>query len=259
MTKDSWNPQQYEKFKNERSQPFFDLMGLLEPAPEARVIDLGCGTGELTADLHRHLQATHTLGVDSSAQMLTKAAAFEGQGLSFSQGDIKTWEEKNRYDVIFSNAALQWCGNHPELFQRIKNSLKAGGQLAVQMPMNYDYPTHVLAIQMGNEEPWKTLLKGDQYAQQKAMLTPEEYASLLFKLGFKEQKVFERVYGHVLESREGVVEWVKGTLLTYFESRLSTEDFAKFKSEFKQRLFEKLPDDKPFFYPFKRILMWARA
>jgi trans-aconitate 2-methyltransferase len=259
VTKDSWNPQQYEKFKNERSQPFFDLMGLLEPAPEARVIDLGCGTGELTADLHRHLQASHTQGLDSSAQMLERASAFEGQGLSFDQGDIKTWEEKGSYDIIFSNAALQWCGNHHELFRRIKKSLKPSGQLAVQMPMNYDYPTHVLAVQMGQEEQWASLMKDDRYEQQKAMLTPEEYATMLFKLGFKEQKVFVRVYGHVLESREGVVEWVKGTLLTYFESRMTQENFAGFQAEFKQRLFAQLPNDKPFFYPFKRILMWARA
>lgn len=233
-------------------------MGMVEPGSIAQAIDLGCGTGELTADLHHHMGAEATLGLDSSAQMLAKAQAFAGSGLLFAAGDIKTWEERAKYDLIFSNAALQWCGNHPELFRRLKSSLKSGGQLAVQMPMNYDYPTHTLAIQMGQEEPWKSLLKGDRYEQQKAMLTAEEYASLLFKLGFQEQKVFVRVYGHILESREDVVEWVKGTLLTYFESRLGPEDFAKFLAEFKFRLFTQLPDDKPFFYPFKRILIWAK-
>ena len=90
------------------------------------------------------------------------------------------------------------------------------------------------------------------------MLTAEQYSSLIFKLGFREQNVSVKVYGHELESREGVIEWVKGTLLTYFESRLSPESYQSFQDEFRQRLFEVLPDERPFFYPFKRILIWAR-
>lgn len=254
----SWNPNQYEKFKNERSQPFFDLMNMVHPIPNGTAIDLGCGTGELTSALHRHLQAAATIGLDSSDTMMQDAQKFAGNGLSFIYGDINTWTADKKYGVIFSNAALQWCDNHPELFKRLHEALVPGGQLAVQMPMNHDYPTHTLAAKMSHEEPWKTLLKGQTYEKANTMLLAEDYATLLFKLGFAEQKAYVEIYGHKLESREEVVEWVKGSMLTHFRSRLSEEDYKKFLTEYKKRLFEILPDDKPFFYPFKRIFLWAR-
>lgn len=258
MSKDAWNPQQYDRFKNERSQPFFDLMALLQPTEQPQIVDLGCGTGELTAVLHRNLNAKRTIGIDSSEEMLKKAVPFSTEGLAFNKGDIESWNSPNTFDIIFSNAALQWCSDHPSLFKRLKESLRPNGQLAVQMPMNHDYPTHVIANQMSHEEPWASVLKTEKYEKQKTMLTPEEYASLMFHLGFKEQTIFLRVYGHELETREGVVEWVKGTLLTHFKSRLSDTDYQKFLIQFRERLFEKLPDEKPFFYPFKRILVWGR-
>ena len=256
-TQDTWNPQQYDRFKNERSQPFYDLMNLLEPTPKAEVVDLGCGTGELTADLHRHVHAASTLGIDSSSQMLAETKKFESTTLKFLKSDISFWQDPGKYDIIFSNAALQWCQNHEVIFKNIRNSLKPQGQIAIQMPMNHDYPTHVTAYNLSLEQPWAKLLN-DESRSQSNMLKAEDYAAMLFKLGFKKQKVFTQVYSHILDSREGVIEWVKGTLLTYYKSRLTDENYQKFLTEFKKRLFEQLPDEKPFFYPFKRILMWGR-
>lgn len=188
--------------------------------------------------------------------MLKKARAIHLPGLSFDHQSIEKWEDRAGVDILFSNAALQWCENHEDLFTRLKSQIRPGGQLAVQMPMNHDYPTHIIANRMSSEQPWATRLHGSGY--ESSMLTAEEYATLLFRLGFKEQKVFVRIYGHVLDTREGVIEWVKGTLLTRFKSQLNETDYQEFLAEFKARLFKELPDDKPFFYPFKRILMWAR-
>jgi len=258
MSLDAWNPQQYEKFKEERSQPFYDLMNLLEtPSSRIKVMDLGCGTGELTAELHHYLRAEETTGLDSSEQMLAKADAYSENNLNFIKGDISTWEPVEDYDIIFSNAALQWCSYHYELFARLKKALHAQGQLAIQMPMNYDYPTHTIAAQMSLEKTWRDLLT-EPYDKTSTMLSVEEYARLMFQLGFQRQKVFLKVYGHVLDSREGVLEWVKGTMLTHFQKQLSEADYARFLAEYKQRLFAQLPDEKPFFYPFKRILIWGR-
>lgn len=257
MQKDSWSPQQYDKFKQQRSQPFYDLINLLQPVKDARVVDLGCGTGELTEELHRFLNAAHTRGIDNSEAMLAKAKAFESTTLYFEKGDIETWRDDRGVDVVFSNAAFQWCSNHRELFKRVTESLGPEGQLAVQMPMNQDYPTHVLASQMIEEPKWSGRVKGARDSQN-AMLRVDEYASLLFKLGYKEQKVFLRVYDHILENREGVIEWVKGTLLTSFKGVLGEQDYKEFEQEYRERLFKILPDEKPFFYPFKRILMWGK-
>lgn len=265
MATDAWNPNQYDKFKSERSQPFFDLLNFLRPTTHANVIDLGCGTGELTEELHRFTKAATTLGIDSSEEMLRKTEPFATSRLTFRLGNIENlenidgWSSPHKFDVIFSNAALQWCSHHPELFKKLATALKPGGQLAIQMPMNHDYPTHVLARQMSHEKPWQDLLHSQSYEQTSTLLAPEEYASLLFKLGFANQRVELKVYGHVLDSRLEVIEWVKGTLLTHFKSRLGEADYQKFLSEYKERLFKILPDEKPFFYPFKRIFIWGIA
>src|SRR5262245_3543449 len=143
MQKDTWKPEQYTRFQNERSQPFFDLMALVEPKPSMRVIDLGCGTGELTRLLHDRLQASSTLGIDSSGAMLAKSGAFADNGLRFEQGDIGDFTADHAFDLIFSNAALHWLPKHESLLQQLTAALAPGGQLAVQVPANDDHPTHV--------------------------------------------------------------------------------------------------------------------
>lgn len=250
---DAWNPGQYDRFKNERTAPFFDLLALCGREGVGDVIDLGCGTGELTALLGPALGASTVTGMDSSASMLAKAP----KGLRVLQGDIQNWEEKSSYDLIFSNAALQWCSDHPALFRRIRDSLRPGGQIAIQMPVNHDYPTHQIARALAAESPWTEKI-GPYGGSGHAILGADVYASLLYRLGFPEPTVMVKVYGHILPNREGVIEWVRGTLLTWFQSRLSAEDYPVFERQFRERLFAVLPDEKPFFYPFKRILMVGR-
>jgi trans-aconitate 2-methyltransferase len=252
---DSWNPQQYEKFKNERSQPFFDLMDLI-PAESCfkNTLDLGCGSGELTALLHERFHNLNTLGIDSSAKMLRQAPAVSG--LEFRQLEIENIDSLGSFDLIFSNAALQWCKNHRELFKNVSNHIPQGGQLAVQMPMNHDYPTHTIARALAQEEPFRTWLFEENF--ESSLLSSEEYSDLLEQIGFKEKKVEMKTYLHTLPSREEVIEWVRGTMLTRYQSRLTPEQFKKFENEFRQKLFAVLPDDRPFIYPFKRILMWGR-
>lgn len=269
MSQDTWNPSQYDRYKAERSQPFYDLMNLLEPTMNSHIVDLGCGTGELTSELHHHMHAAETLGIDSSAQMLAESKKYEGPNIKFLNSDISNWPQlslqdsdgsqlsNSQYDIIFSNAAIQWCANHEAIFSNIVKSLKPHGQLAIQMPMNHDYPTHVIAYQLSQQQPWAKLLNNETRSQSN-MLKAEDYATLLFKLGFKKQRVFTQVYSHVLDSRDDVIEWVKGTLLTYYKSRLTAEKYEDFFTEFKSRLYKQIPDEKPFFYPFKRILLWAR-
>src|SRR5215813_13833807 len=103
-----WSPNQYEKFKGERAQPFHDLLELVEPQPGMRVIDLGCGTGELTRAMHEQLEASETLGVDSSSQMLAKAAAFATETLRFEERSIEEASSERPFDLVFSNAAVHW-------------------------------------------------------------------------------------------------------------------------------------------------------
>ncbi len=262
----TWSPAQYERFRDERSQPFFDLLDLVKrPKPGARVVDLGCGTGELTRVAHERLGAAHTLGIDSSEAMLARAP--HAEGLTFACGDLREamrQEGEAPFDVILSNAALQWVPDHPALFAELAARLtppspddpESGGQLAVQMPANFDHPSHVVAAQVATEGAFASRLAGTE--RPRPVLLPEDYARLLDRLGFRRQRVRLEVYAHRLASREEVIEWVRGTLLTQYRARLDDPTYEAFLRRYTERLLGMLPDDRPFLYPFKRILLWAQ-
>ncbi|HZS87088.1 MAG TPA: methyltransferase domain-containing protein [Chloroflexota bacterium] len=255
MSQDAWNPERYDRFHDERSKPFFDLMALVHHQREMRVVDLGCGTGELTRLLHLHLQARETLGVDTSEAMLTKSSVHASASLRFMRGDLATFHDDRPYDLVFSNAALQWVDDHPAVLERLAGLLGPNGQLAVQVPANHDHPSHVVATEVASEPPFNLALGG--YVRRSPVLTPVDYAGLLHRLGFREQHVRLQVYVHYLNARDDVIEWVRGTLLTDYESRLPADLFAQFLERYRQKLLPLLDDATPYFYPFKRILFWA--
>ncbi|MDX2166100.1 MAG: methyltransferase domain-containing protein [Deltaproteobacteria bacterium] len=252
----TWSPAQYNRFRGERQQPFFDLLGLVRPRPAMRVVDLGCGTGELTRVLHDRLGATATLGLDSSPTMLADSAQFVVAGLRFQTGDIAGFDARGATDLVFSNAALHWLPDHEALFTRLTTALAAGGQLAVQMPMNFDHPSHTVAAALAGDPPFAAALGG--FAIERPVQAPEWYATLLHRLGYAEQHVRVQVYGHVLAARDDVVEWVKGTLLTAYQQRLPAELWPRFLERYRAALLPALDDSRPYFYPFKRLLLWGR-
>ena len=255
-TADPWSPDQYAKFREERSLPFFDLLDLVEPEPEMRVVDLGCGTGDLTRILHERLRAVETLGVDRSEAMLARCKDHAVEGMTFGQGDIAAFHPSAPCDLIFSNAALQWVPDHKALLQRLASFLTDRGQIAAQVPANSHHPTHVIAKEIAQEEPFAAFLQG--FRGRRPVPDPEEYARILHSIGFKRQHVRLQVYAHELPSRESVLEWVNGTLLTPFQQRLSDKQYEEFFAEYERRLLPLLDKTKPYFYPFPRILFWGR-
>ncbi len=256
MAEDSWNPEQYARFRNERSQPFFDLLAMVEPKPAMRVVDLGCGTGELTRLLHNQIRARETLGIDNSEAMLAQSGAFGGSGDFFRKGDIAEFRAPKQYDLVFSNAALQWVSDHDSLLAQLKEALSDRGQLAVQVPANAEHPAYRVAAEVAAGAEFREGIGRFQLAH--SVLSPEAYARLLNRLGFREQQVRLQVYAHVLVSREEVVEWYKGTLLTAYQTRLPPELWDDFFARFRSQLLPQLDDARPYFFPFKRILLCAR-
>jgi trans-aconitate 2-methyltransferase len=250
----TWDPAQYERFKDERSRPFFDLLALVRPLPGGRAVDLGCGTGELTRVLHERSQSRETLGLDSSPEMLVRTTAFAGGGLRFTRADIATFGDERMWDLVFSNAALHWIGDHEGLFSRLSRGLRDGGQLAVQMPANHDHLSHQAARAVA-AEPEFAPAGG---LPSSPLLSPESYALLLHQLGFREQSVRLQVYGHLLANRDQVVEWVTGTTLTPLRARLDDAGWARFLTRYREVLLPQLDDARPYFYTFKRLLLWAQ-
>ena len=250
---DVWDPAQYQRFRKERAQPFHDLLALVEPRPAMRAADLGCGTGDLTLLLHRTLAARETVGVDNSAAMLAQAP--REAGLRFLQEEIEGFAPAEPFDLVFSNAALHWVPDHPALLRRWTAALKPGGQLAVQMPMNDAHPSHVTVHALARTPEFRALLDG--FERRPPLLAPVRYAEVLQQLGLARQKVRVEIYGHLLESREQVVEWVRGTLLTDYQKRLAPPDWERFLERYRATLLAQLPDQRPFLYTYPRLFLWG--
>jgi trans-aconitate 2-methyltransferase len=247
-----WEPKQYHKFQAERSAPFFDLLALVEVRPRLKVVDLGCGTGELTGHLAEKLPESDVTGLDSSLQMLEKAAPLASSNLHFQHGDQA--ELTGEWDLIFSNAALHWSENHADLIPRLFKKLRPGGQIAVQVPSNHNHISHQVYRETASEEPFRSVLDGFQrYAP---VLSIDEYARLLFDGGAEDIVVFEKVYPHILEDSDAVVEWISGTALVPYFERLgdSKEEFVRV---LRAKMRRALPNT-PVFYPFRRTLFAAR-
>jgi trans-aconitate 2-methyltransferase len=258
---DAWDPLQYRQFADQRAQPFHDLVAMLPPGPIGRAVDLGCGPGELTESLVRQRAVGRCVGIDNSRAMLTAAASHAIDGhLTFAEGDIGEWSGTHDHDLVVASASLHWLADHPAVLARWTAALAPGGQLLVQVPANSHHPSHTIARAVAEEEPFRSAFGGEPPPDPVAVnvRAPDEYASLLYGLGYAEQSVRLQVYGHLLPDTAAVVEWMKGTSLTRFQRRLEPAAYEAFVERYRRRLMDELGDRRPFFFTFPRILMWAR-
>lgn len=242
-----WNPDQYGKFSDARRQPLVDLLALIGQPRGLRVLDLGCGPGNLTRELADQLPESDVVGIDSSAEMLAAAAIHARPGLRFEQRTIQEVcaESGPGYDLVFSNAALQWVPDHAQLLPDLWKRVNPGGQLAVQLPTDdYNRARLVFADIAG----WR---------HQMATLDLTAYAELLFSLGARDMTVFEKVYPHVLPDADAVLEWARGTALLPYLERLPPAQRPPYLDEVRRRLHVVYPD-VPVFFPFRRIIFHAR-
>ena len=251
-----WNPELYDQYKDVRYKPFYDLAALIKFEGITNAIDLGCGTGEQTAILSEKLKNTSFLGIDSSAEMLKDAKKLENNHLHFKQQSIEeTLNNNDKWDLIFSNAALQWVDNHESLFPKIMNALPSNGQLAIQMPVQNENILNILLMDLIEEEPFATQL--NHFKRTSPVLSMDAYAQLLFDNDMTDIEIFQKVYPIIAPNTETLYEFISGTALLPYLDRLENNQKELFIATFKQRIantFTKLPA----IYAFKRILMFAR-
>lgn len=248
----SWNPELYHKFQEERFAPFYNLADLITVKDGMSVIDLGCGTGELTKMLSEKLPGSRILGIDSSPQMLEQARDKSCPGLSFELRSITDIEDD--WDLIFSNAAIQWVPEHRELIPKLFSHIRPGGQLAVQLPSNHNHPTQSFILETGMEEPYTSALEG--WTRNYSVLTIREYAELLYDCGAEDLVVFEKIYPHVLPDSYAVLDWLSGTAILPYLERLPAELHEQFLADIGDKLKSSYPGS-PVFYPYNRIFFSA--
>ncbi|HFI5582547.1 TPA: trans-aconitate 2-methyltransferase [Raoultella ornithinolytica] len=197
-----WNPSLYLKFGAERTRPAAELVARIAQHPVTFAVDLGCGPGNSTALLHHAWPEATLVGVDSSPAMLDDAARALPT-CRFVAADIRQYQPERPADLLYANASLQWLTDHETLFPHLVNQLADNGLLAVQMPDNWQEPSHTLmrqvAQEMGFPESGRHPLPGAQ-----------AYYDILTACGC-EVDIWRTTYYHPLESHQAIIDWLQST------------------------------------------------
>jgi trans-aconitate 2-methyltransferase len=252
-----WDPGVYGRFADQRNRPFHELVARIGAAAPATVVDLGCGDGALTATLAERWPSASVLGVDSSEEMLAAAATWKSDRLSFVLEPIQEWRPSAPVDVIVSNAALQWVPGHVSLLPRFVSALAPGGWLAIQVPGNFEAPSHALLRTLCNSPRWSDRL--GTAGRWMSSPPPSDYVRALAELGCAVD-AWETTYVQVLQGVDPVLTWMRGTALRPVYARLSAEEAAEFEAELGAMLREAYPP-QPYgtVLPFRRIFAVAQV
>lgn len=249
----TWDPQRYLTYADERARPFLDLVSRVDADAPRRVVDLGCGTGHLTALLARRWPSARVEGLDSSAEMV--AAADPSNGVAYRVGDVRDWAPGEPVDVVVSNAVLQWVPDHLSLLPRLAAGVAPGGWLALQVPGNFGEPSHVLRAELAGDPRFAEHLDGVAVPNAHPA---EVYLHRLLDLGFEVQ-AWETTYLHVLQGPDPVFDWVAGTAAGPTLQALPEGLRAEFADELKAALRAAYPaGGHGTVLPFRRVFAVGR-
>ena len=250
-----WNPAQYLAFGDLRLRPAIDLLNRIPLENPATVLDLGCGPGNVTRILHERWPEARVTGVDSSAEMLARAAADHPE-IAWQQANLAGWAPPAGTGLIYSNAALHWVDDHPRLFPRLLESLAPGGVLAVQMPNNYAAPSHQCAYEAARAGPWRTLL--EPLLRPAPLLSVDGYYGLLAGQAGRVE-IWQTEYLQVMQGDNPVADWTRTSLLVPLLEALEAPWREAFEADYRRRIaaaYPRRPDGTTLF-PFRRLFMVA--
>lgn len=251
-----WNPDVYLAFADQRGRPYFDLLARVRADSPRRVVDLGCGPGNLTASLTQRWPGAVIEAWDSSPEMV---GAARERGLDAHVGDVRDWMPQPDTDVLVSNATLQWVPEHLRLLVRWAFELAPGSWIAMQVPGNFDAPSHRAVRSLAASERWAEPLRDFPFRDGQVD-DAVGYAGLLTDAGCAVD-AWETTYVHELTGENPVLDWISGTALRPVRSRLADSEWTQFRSELIPLLdaaYPKRPDGKTFF-PFRRIFVVAQV
>ena len=251
----SWNPKIYMTFADHRTRPAAELLARVRSEQPARVIDLGCGPGNSTGLLAARWPEADLEGLDSSAAMLAEARA-SGVPARWIEADLANWAPRAPYDVIFSNATLQWLSGQETLLPRLMGFVKEGGTFAFQVPVNYDAPSHLLMREAAADPRWREKLVNVREIERGRA---EIYYDIL-KPHAASLDIWQTEYLQVLTGEDAVYRWVSGTGLRPFVDALQGDEREAFIALYKVKLdsaYSRRADGTTLF-PFQRLFVVAQ-
>jgi trans-aconitate 2-methyltransferase len=252
-----WDPDRYLVYADERRRPFVDLLGRVGAEAPRRVVDLGCGPGNLTALLARRWPGADVLGVDSSPEMVSRATSGGYEPVRFEVGDVRTWQPATGpVDVLFANATYQWIPGHLDLLARLVDHVAPGGWFAFQVPGNHDEPSHALLHRLAADPRFAEHTRG---VARPHSHDPAVYADRLRDLGL-DVDAWETTYLHLLPGEDPVFTWISGTGARPTLQALPDGLREAFVEEYKALLRDAYPPGRHgTTLPFRRIFVVANV
>ncbi|MDH6366641.1 MULTISPECIES: methyltransferase domain-containing protein [unclassified Breznakia] len=251
-----WSSEQYLCYHKERTQPSIDLVSRLPEEGMLTILDIGCGPGNSTNQLYQKYPNAHIIGIDSSEDMIDKARK-DYPHLNFQQVDVTKdlYTLNETFDLIFSNACLQWVPNNEKVLQELFHMLNKNGVLAVQVPINQEAPIQRIIHDVVHESKWKDTFHTKRIFYQ---LTPEAYVDVLARLT-DSFDVWTTVYYHRLPSHKDILEWYKGSGLRPYYQQLDEHNKIVFEQEIYNRIIESYPvsENGEVLFPFLRCFFTA--
>jgi len=250
----AWDPNLYLKFSDQRARPASDLIAQIKLDHPRRIIDLGCGTGNSTEQLHRRWPAAEINGLDSSGAMLRQAKQ-NHPDWRWIESPIESWQPQGPYDLIFSNAALHWVADHRALFLRLLNSVEPGGALAVQMPYNFESPAHRAMNKVAADQRWGGKLDG---VSEKRHVQPIGFYYHMLKKAAAVLNLWETEYLQIMNGAGAILDWVRSTAMRGYLERLPDERQQKLFEDLCLAEFEKsYPADEQgkVLFPYRRMFI----
>ncbi len=251
-----WDPDQYIRYADLRLRPAIDLLARVDLESPRRIVDLGCGVGNVTAIIAERWPKTELTGVDSSPEMLSRARELPDD-INWIQADIATWSPTAPLDLVFSNAALHFVDdNHEHLLPKLLEFVTPGGVLAIQMPRNFGEPSHTLMYDTARAGPWRKQL--EPLLRPVPVAEPERYHKILAPHA-SSLDIWETVYLQVLDGDDPVAAWTGATWGKPLLEALDPDDREAYEADYKERLRVAYPprSDGTTLFPFHRLFIVA--
>lgn len=225
-----WDATLYRRFEDERTRPAADLLARVGARGVSLAVDLGCGPGNSTELLVHAFPGAEILGVDTSPAML-EAARVRLPEVGFTRGDVATWTPPRPPEVVFANAVLQWVPDHPRLYPRLIDQLAPGGWLAVQVPDNFDEPSHTLMRDVAAAMGRADVIAGAETERTPIGSVDDHYRWLAPVC--RSVDLWSTTYAHVLDGVDAIVAWLSSTGLRPYLSRLDAPGQREFLDRYR--------------------------
>lgn len=251
-----WDAAQYLKFEAERTQPAADLTARLQLENPKKILDIGCGPGNSTRLLKDKYPSADVFGIDKSPEMI-EAAKKSHPDINFQIKDAEAElkETGGGFDVVFSNAAIQWIPNHEKLIPEMMALVNTGGILGVQIPMTDEAPMYEIVQSLLKQPEWE-----NEFASPRIFYnSPQnQYYEILSKLSDK-FSIWETIYFHLMPANENILEWYRGTGIRPYLEQLTPEKAERFEKQILEELKKRYPkqSDGTIIMRFPRLFFTA--